>query len=1396
LATGLVTYFLKKQCSQNQLFIVTENELLLGNSEPTTYAPPAEYTPVIEEPVTTAAEPSIKTQGIIFLFWIVGELIFIALLLQRTLFVRRIIAQSKPASEKLEDILAESCQKVGIRKKVELKISRSLLSPAACGLLKPKIILPSSLLKCFSIEKLHTTLLHELAHIKRKDIWINSIQSILQILYFYNPLLWIANTIVRRVREQAVDETVLVYLGEQADTYSSTLVDIAEIAFAMPSLGLNTIGVVESKKALTIRIKHILSRPFPKTVKIGVTGLLVIILAALVLIPMARGYEVTNLGGLYEKAVVSRDFVVKAGPTEFSANTIIRWNRNGSPIITDPKNEAMLNVPYKIPDYSQQAAWMDITQVYISPDVDKYEAIELRVFDHEKREILNYEDYIGIGYNIQNSAATIYSIGQLLPDRIDLWMRVIHKPEGTVVNKIPAQENAVVNLPDNTLKILEIKKGTYSYSSGPAGINWTKHDSEYDEVATSVAFQFNADDNNRRRFQICAVSKDGQRYVPDYPHFISSANGRHHVITIGFPKEQIDYFEITPFVSRDTFYFDGIKLPKVSDVFATCPEVTFNIKGSEGEFTSNTLSPVELKLFAFNNKIITGVSGSADNWRNTFLTPKAQEGASGFALKINGIRTKNFHLSYLDQSGKKIDPNGIRNKNWASGGSATIIVDSFNVPLEQIHSVAFRISTKDENEQQTESQKTNKFKATLPNGVTVELVGVCEHPSTGKQWWKPDGSILEKAPYEKLDHIVDANEDAKIREFAIHFSGQNLEDANYRNRWFGGQIQSSHGYRLSQDLMAITAAFSKNKLSTTIPIDVSAGPWETRAVGDGKREVSIAIFGGETIYQEASEENGKSIIPIIVRSILGDDGRQLWDNRIIAKDMMGKKLIGRQFYGAIRGRSGWYRYEFELPLEQIASFEYQTRPYYQIDFDNVALEPGEKTDVQVQMKMAGTSSKAEMMVQKEIQSIETNTITPPVWITFLPASPICSLADYQHSQEVESLSSENVKSETCELEIRSASDNKRIARLTYDNYPISGGRWGCKLNKEQIQEIGAIKDGMYLAAMYVNGIRCSNVAEFTIDSNADLNSEPTLKLVPLPLGVGQVLPYLGIIATGPNPTDPELAQSAIYFPDLFVDGIERKVKVMKWAGPDRVLQAGSQGVAILDLENYTPAIELNQPHEVWAKFGKYQSATVVIPANDTVDKNWNESTDRLNPALQSVSSLEGTITDPEGKPASYDISLLGEIGTNIRTRSGQDGKYDFSNLPVGNYSFDCNPHNQGYPHFHIKTVQLQFGKRLILNLNLKSRYLLSGRVTYADGSPAAGLSMMASCEDGQTIFYSSAKTDEQGRYTLSSPLTTSITIRVQIMPYGYTTREDFYRGLAANRDDINFVLIKTSESNL
>ncbi|MBN2182618.1 MAG: DUF4440 domain-containing protein, partial [Sedimentisphaerales bacterium] len=588
---------------------------------------------------------------------------------------------------------------VGIRRNIRLRLSHNVTSPAVCGLFNPVILIPKTLLEQISRDKLRAVLIHELAHIKRGDLWINCIQTFLQIAYFYNPFVWLVNLIVRRIREQAVDEMALVTLGDAAKSYSDTLIDIAEMAFSRPALSLRLVGVVESKKALSQRIKHILYRPFPKSAKLGILGLLTVIIAAAVLLPMAKAYKVTDLRGLYEKAVVSENYKAKVGPTDFSANTVVRWKRDGGVIITNPANTAVLSVPFKIPDYSRQAAWMDVAQVYMSPGIEKYEAIELRVFDHKKRELLSYEDYIGIGYSIRNSVATIYSIGQLLPDELDIWMRVIHKPADTKIIRLPARQNAVANLEDNTLKILEIKKGAYSYSSEPSGVNWTKHNSEYDKTATSVAFQFDEKDNNRKKFQICAVSKDGQRFVPDYPHFISSANGRIHVIEIGFPLEQLGHFEITPFISRDTFYFDDIKLPKVSGLFAPCPEVTFDINGSEDEFRNNTLSPVELKLFAFSKKRVSEVSGSPDNWRNTFKTFQAKDGSSGFALKINGVRTKDFQLSYFDQSGRKIDPGGNRSKNRASGGSTTIIADSFNVPLKQIHSVKLQMNNEKINKQ-------------------------------------------------------------------------------------------------------------------------------------------------------------------------------------------------------------------------------------------------------------------------------------------------------------------------------------------------------------------------------------------------------------------------------------------------------------------------------------------------------------------------------------------------------------------------------------------------------------------------------------------------------------------------------------------------------------------------
>jgi beta-lactamase regulating signal transducer with metallopeptidase domain len=242
-------------------------------------------------------------QGGIFLIWIVGVLVLSAVLIQRVFFVKGLIAQSEPVKNRLLETLQDCSKQLGIKRNIQMKLSYNASSPAVCGLFNPVILIPRGLLEKISHEKFSAILIHELSHIKRADLWVNCMQTILQIFYFYNPLVWFVNAIVRRIREQAVDEMVLVALGAEAKSYSNTLIDVAEMAFSRQTLSLRLVGVVESKKALSQRIKHILSRPIPKSAKLGIFGLFVIVIVAAILLPMAKNDEFGVLFG--------RDILIK-----------------------------------------------------------------------------------------------------------------------------------------------------------------------------------------------------------------------------------------------------------------------------------------------------------------------------------------------------------------------------------------------------------------------------------------------------------------------------------------------------------------------------------------------------------------------------------------------------------------------------------------------------------------------------------------------------------------------------------------------------------------------------------------------------------------------------------------------------------------------------------------------------------------------------------------------------------------------------------------------------------------------------------------------------------------------------------------------------------------------------
>jgi len=227
-------------------------------------------------------------QAILLATWAAGVLVLTALLLQRWCFVADLLRQAQPADERTTRAFAASRSAIGIPPgRIGLKVSPNMVSPAVCGVFRPTVVLPSFLIDELDDQRLRTVLAHELAHVRRWDPLVNALQTGLQIVYFYNPLLWLANALIRRAREEATDEMVLVALGKQTADYSRALVDVADLAVQRPALSLRLIGVVESKSAVAQRVKRILSRPMPKTARVGIGGYLATLALAAFLLPMA-----------------------------------------------------------------------------------------------------------------------------------------------------------------------------------------------------------------------------------------------------------------------------------------------------------------------------------------------------------------------------------------------------------------------------------------------------------------------------------------------------------------------------------------------------------------------------------------------------------------------------------------------------------------------------------------------------------------------------------------------------------------------------------------------------------------------------------------------------------------------------------------------------------------------------------------------------------------------------------------------------------------------------------------------------------------------------------------------------------------------------------------------------
>ena len=221
----------------------------------------------------------------------VSTLISLALLgwlLVRWLQVARDIRRATDASATLHQLLQEARSLVGLRASVRLRLTQRKMSPAVCGLVRPVILLPETLAGKLSEPQLRAVLVHELMHVKRGDVWVNCLQTLVQIVCWWHPLVWLANARIRQVREEAVDDAVMLALRDEADGYAPTLLEVAKLAFRRPLASLGLVGILESRSALRQRIERLLDFQMPKRTGLSFASVLGILAFTTVAVPMGE----------------------------------------------------------------------------------------------------------------------------------------------------------------------------------------------------------------------------------------------------------------------------------------------------------------------------------------------------------------------------------------------------------------------------------------------------------------------------------------------------------------------------------------------------------------------------------------------------------------------------------------------------------------------------------------------------------------------------------------------------------------------------------------------------------------------------------------------------------------------------------------------------------------------------------------------------------------------------------------------------------------------------------------------------------------------------------------------------------------------------------------------------
>lgn len=206
-----------------------------------------------------------------------------------------------PETDRLAAHLEAASAQLGIRQRVTLLLDDRRTIPVVWGVFRPRLLLPGESLE-WSDEQVRSVLLHELAHVQRRDTLDQWLTQIACALHWWNPLVWLAAWRLHAERERACDDLVLAS-GVRPSAYAEHLLHVA--TKLSPARWTAACGLAMARNSsLEGRLLAVLSQKLNRR---GITRALTattLAIGTLIAIPLAmlraadEGNPVTQLEGL------------------------------------------------------------------------------------------------------------------------------------------------------------------------------------------------------------------------------------------------------------------------------------------------------------------------------------------------------------------------------------------------------------------------------------------------------------------------------------------------------------------------------------------------------------------------------------------------------------------------------------------------------------------------------------------------------------------------------------------------------------------------------------------------------------------------------------------------------------------------------------------------------------------------------------------------------------------------------------------------------------------------------------------------------------------------------------------------------------------------------------------